>query len=417
MVPADSVSWGSAVGVLIALWLAGLAVVVRVHRRDLARVRREPVFRHPVLVLDSDDWGAGPLSQAPALRALADVLAAHRDASGRTPVLNLALVLAVPDGPAIRAGRAYQRLGLDDARFAPIVDALVAGRERGVFTLQLHGLEHYWPPTLMSSDDPAVAGWLCQDEPAATEQLPSHLQSRWVDTSRLPSTPLPQPVVNDAAGQEVRAFERIVGAPPTVVVPPTFVWTRVTEAAWARHGVRCVVTPGWRYTNRGTDGLPGGDEGPIVNGDRDGDLVYLARTDYFEPLRGRGADHALQVLDAAVAEGRACVLENHRDNFVGDAAACRRSLDELDRLCREALRRHHGLRFLSSPDLARIVRERDAQWLVGSWRQRLPFLWRRLHRTGRLWKLLVLSGAAALGALTVRLLAAPSDSTTAHHAT
>ncbi|MFP5397675.1 MAG: hypothetical protein ACLGIT_05055 [Gammaproteobacteria bacterium] len=283
--PADSVSWGSAVGVLIALWLAGLAVVVRVHRRDLARVRREPVFRHPVLVLDSDDWGAGPLSQAPALRALADVLAAHRDASGRTPVLNLALVLAVPDGPAIRAGRAYQRLGLDDARFAPIVDALVAGRERGVFTLQLHGLEHYWPPTLMSSDDPAVAGWLCQDEPAATEQLPSHLQSRWVDTSRLPSAPLPQPAVSVAAAQEVRAFERIVGAPPAVVVPPTFVWTRATEAAWARHGVRCVVTPGWRYTCRGADGLPGGDEGPIVNGDRDGDLVYLARTDYFEPPR------------------------------------------------------------------------------------------------------------------------------------
>jgi hypothetical protein len=399
----------SLVDALLVLWLAGLGMVLLLHRRDLVRVWREPVFRRPVLVLESDDWGAGPLSQAPALRALADVLARHRDANGRAPVLNLALVLAVPDGPAIRADGAYHRILLDDARFEPLLSALKDGCGRGVFAFQLHGLEHFWPASLVGSGHAGIAAWLRQDGPAGTEQLPSHLQSRWVDAAHLPSKPLPVDAVSDAVTQEVQAYTRIIGQPPVVVVPPTFVWTRSTESAWAANGVRCIVTPGWRYTCRGADGLPGGDEGPIVNGERRGDLVYLARTDYFEPARGRDAQHALGVLDRAVSEARACVLENHRDNFIGDATAAARSLGELDRLCAEAMRRHPNLLFLSSLELSHILRDRDGQWLVGSWRARLPLLWTRLRNTGRLWKLLAACGAAVLGGAVVHLLAAPQD--------
>jgi hypothetical protein len=396
-------------GTLLVLWLGAVALVLFVHRRDLARLWREPVFRHPVLVLESDDWGAGPLSQAPALGAIADVLSRHRDAAGRAPVLNLALVLAVPDGPAIRADGAYHRVGLDAPRFAPVVDALNDGCRRGVFALQLHGLEHYWPAALSTSADAGVAAWLRQDGPAATERLPSHLQTRWVDASRLPSKPLPEEDVRDAAAQEVHAYARIIGQPARVVVPPTFVWTRMTERAWAAEGVRCVVTPGWRYTCRGADGLPGGDEGPIVNGDRIGDLVYLARTDYFEPARGRDAQHALLVLERAFAEGRVCILENHRDNFIGDPDVARSSIGELERLCAEAVTRYPELRFLSTFELGRILRERDGRWLAEPLRARLRCLWVRLRHTGRLWKLLAASGVAALGGVVVDRLATPRD--------
>jgi hypothetical protein len=399
----------SFVGAVLALWVGGVGFVLFLHRRDLARVWCEPVFRRAVLVLESDDWGAGPLSQEMALRAVADVLARHRDAAGSHPVLNIALVLAVPDGPAIRADRVYRRTCLDAPCFAPLLAALQDGCRRGVFALQLHGLEHFWPATLMSSDDTGVASWLTQDGPAVTEQLPPPLQSRWVDASRLPSRPLPEDALRHAVAQEVGVYSRIVGQAPLVVVPPTFVWTVATEAAWQAHGVRCVVTPGWRYTRRLADGLPGGDEGPIVNGDRSGDLVYLARTDYFEPARGRDARYALRALDHAAAEGRACILENHRDNFIDDQKDAAQSLEELDLLCAEATRRHRDLRFLSSLELSRVLRERDEEWLIAAWRARLPYLWQRLRQTGRLWKLLVAGGVAALGGVLVRLLATPRD--------
>jgi hypothetical protein len=400
---------------LISIWLVAVISIAWTSRRELRQIGREPVFRAPVLVLDSDDWGAGPLSQAAALCALADVLAAHRDVAGRAPVMNLALVLAVPDGPSIRAGGVYRRVGLDDPRFAPVLEALSDGRTRGVFALQLHGLEHCGPPALMAARDEPARQWLMQEVPAATEQLPAHLQTRWVDASTLPSTPLPAGEMEAAVAEEVREYTRIVGQAPEIVVPPTFVWTRAVEAAWAAQGLRCVVTPGWRYLRRNAEGLPDGDEGPIVNGDRAGGIVYLARTDYFEPVRGRGAVHALQVLASAVAEGRVCVLENHRDNFIGAADTCRRSLAELDELCREALRHHPDLCFVSAHELCRIVSERDKRWLVSAWRGRLPYRWARLRHSGRLWKLMVVLGVAAIGALVVRLLGAPAAAAQRRH--
>lgn len=383
---------------LLLLWLAANALIVLAYRRTLWAIWREPVLRHPVFVLESDDWGAGPQAQAAALRDIAEVLGRHRDAVARTPVMSLALVLALPDGQAIRRTGRYGRLQLDDACFADVLDAVRAGIAQGVFAPQLHGLEHYWPETLMACDDPGVKAWLRQDQPAATEQLQAHLQSRWVDASVLPSRPLEPAAVAAAAAEEVELYRRILGVPPKVVVPPTFVWTLEVERAWAASGVECVVTPGWRYTRRDAQRLPGGDEGPIVNADRSGPIGYLARCDYFEPARGRDAAYALAAVERAVAQGRPCVLENHRDNFIDDPAVRQRSLDELDRLLREASARHPDLRFMSSLELHRLLRDRDADWLVASRWRRIPALWQRFRRAGRPCRLAQLTGAAVLGA-------------------
>jgi hypothetical protein len=391
---------------LLLLWLAAVAVFIIAYRHELRRSWREPVFRHPILIVESDDWGAGPLTQADALRAIADVIHRHRDATGRAPTFNLALVLAVPDGPAIQAGGGYSRLCLDAPMFHSVLSALRVGQRRGVFALQLHALEHYWPDTLMNSSDVHVQDWLRQPAPAMTEQLPSHLQSRWVDASRLPSEPHSEHAIRAAVAEEVQAFTRILGVPPKVVVPPTFVWTRATELAWAAQGLECIVTPGWRYTTRNAGGLPDGDEGPFFNGERAGGVSYLVRTDYFEPSRGRDALHVLRVLQRTVSEGRPCVLENHRDNFIGDPQMCERSLVELDKVYGQALARQRDLRFLSTWELSRILDDRDPLWLISNASERLPFVWTRVRNAGRLWKVMVLTGLAVVGGLFVRTFAA-----------
>lgn len=395
-----------AVPVLLA-WLLVNTLIVAAYRRELWRLWREPVFRYPLLVIESDDWGAGPLDQAVALNQIAEVLSRHRDSTGRAPVFNLALVLAVPDGPAIEAEDRYRRVALDDPRFAPILQALRDGVASGVFALQLHGLEHFWPPTLMASGDPAVAAWLRQPVPGATEQLPSHLQSRWVDTTILPSRSHALPANDAAVAEEVQTYTHIVGEPPAVVVPPTFVWTHDVERAWAAQGMECVVTPGRRFTCRDAEGRPAGGEGPFVNGDQVDGLIYIVRNDYFEPSRGRDARHALAALDRATSLGRPCLLENHRDNFLQDLRQRHASLTELDVLYREALRRYPSLRFLSTRELVRILREGHPQWLtIDPWR-RLPAFWARLAAAGRPWKMLRLTGAAALVSGVLRLLAPP----------
>jgi len=395
-------------GLVAGLWLAAVLAAAALCRRSLAAIWREPVLRQPVLVIESDDWGAGPLEQAGALRALAQVLRRHRDAAGRPAQLSLALVLAVPRTPAAPDGGPWRRVELDDPRFAGVLGALREGVADGVFVLHLHAHEHCWPAALAHSPLPAVQAWLRGAFPVCTEALPAPLQSRWVDASTLPSRALEAGAVGRAVAEEAAAFAGIVGRPARLVVPPTFVWTREVEAAWAAAGIECVVTPGWRHRCRGADGLPAGDEGPLVNGDADPrtGLGYLARCDHFEPRRGRDAAHALRALDAAVAQGRPCLLENHRDNFLGEPAACRHGLEELDRLLGTALARHRDLRFADPLELCRALRRRDPSWVVTGWQARLPALWRRLQGSGRPWRLARLAGLAPVGGALVRWLSA-----------
>lgn len=381
--------------VAIGLWALAVAVLGIVYHPRLMALWIEPVLRQPVLVVESDDWGAGPLVQAEALDRLIAVLARHTDHTGRQPTMNLAVILAVPDTQAFKEGGQYRRLRLDEPAHAPVRNSLLRGQSTGVFSLHLHGMEHYWPPSLMISGLTEVQAWLQQPTIPATEDLPSHLQSRWVDASVLPSRPHPRDVVQLAAREEVHAFQEIFGVSPRVVVPPTFVWTRDVEAAWSELGIETLVTPGYRYTCRDADGGSGGAEGPIVNGQRSSRLTCVVRTDYFEPRKGRGAAHALAALDRDVALGRPCVLENHRDNFCGDAALRDGSLAELDVLLREALARHPALRFMSTVELGRILRDRDPHWLVLDWRGRLTVFWQRVRASGRPWKLMRLCGISA----------------------
>ncbi|MDO9315428.1 MAG: hypothetical protein Q7T97_12865 [Burkholderiaceae bacterium] len=388
---------------LPVLWLAALAAILLWYLRDIGRLWREPVLRCPVLVLESDDWGAGPPAQATALNDMAALLGGFQDTSGQVPVMSLAVVLSVPDGKAIAAEKGpYQRTCLDEPSLSTVLDALKQGEAEGVFSLQLHASEHFWPNTLMGSVDPKVRSWLSQPVPAWTEELPPHLQSRWTDASSLPSRSLPQHAVDLAVKEEIEIYKRVIGSTPRVVVPPTFIWTPYVERAWAANGIQCIVTPGQRYTFLAADGSHIADGAKFANGDCSGDITYLVRYDYFEPARGRDAGYALHALGRASSEGRPCILENHRVNFCRDTAVHRTSLEELEKLIAGALSLMPTIRFLSSCELLRVLKEQDPQWVARHFNERFPCFWRRLRHSGRLWKLLKLSGLALPGELLTR---------------
>ena len=237
------------------LWLGvSSALLALAYRRALSAAWREPVLCAPVLILESDDWGYGPIKQAECLDRIAEMLERFHDSRGAHPVMTLGVILAGPDTDRIRADgcRTYHRVTLADLRLAPVRDAMLRGAARGVFALQLHGMEHYWPACLMHAalGDEKLRDWLTQSEFPCTEALPSPLQSRWIDVNTLPSKPLPTHEVAAAAAEEVATFKEMFGANPEVVVPSTFVWTDAVESAWACAGVQVVVTPGIRNESR-----------------------------------------------------------------------------------------------------------------------------------------------------------------------
>jgi hypothetical protein len=388
-------------------WLGVIGGVLVYYRRELLAVWREPVLKYPVMIIESDDWGAGPVEvQAAALNQLVEVLSRYRDRNGRHPVMTLALVLSVPDGQAINLDGQYHRLLLDDPLFEPVRQAIERGRATGVFALQLHGLEHYWPTSLMASTDPAVRAWLVGDKPAATEKLPSHLQSRWVEASVLPSRPLNPLLVAETAAQEVRMFRRIFGVGPRVVVPPTFVWTDDVERAWAQNGVEFVVTPGLRSACRNAAGIPDCDTGPFYNGLEGLGVRYIVRNDYFEPERGHRVGRAMEALASKTRQGRPCLLETHRSNFIGNPLVARNAINEVERLAGEAVSQYSTLRFLSTEELGQAIARNDQNWLENRIPQRILSWFERVREIRGFRRLSRATGLDGIASLVQAMIAA-----------
>lgn len=383
----------------MSVWVfAGLALagvwggVMAVFARPLLARWREPVLRHPVLVIESDDWGAGPLEQADVLKRLHTLLHAAPDATGRPGLMTLGVVMEVPDGGrmAADADARYHACLLSDARLTDIRMAMHEGIEAGVFAPQLHGQAHYWPPAVMAAArrDPRVADWLVSPTPARTEALPSPLQSRWVDASSLPSVPLAAEGVHEAVKNEAGHFMALFGSAPVVAVATTFIWTDAVESAWREAGVETVITPGQRATCRDAAGMPGGVDRSMLTGEiSPAGLTYLVRDVYFEPALGHPPGRLADGLAARTRQGRACLVETHRFNFL-DAPEV--SFPALAEALATARARCPDLRYLAPAELARAIRRRDPAWIeprlpvrIAAWRARLAEI-PRFARVARL---------------------------------
>ena len=386
---------------LLLIWSAAVCLLLLRYKKLICLLWREPVLKRPVLIIESDDWGAGPLSQREALNALTRVLAEYRDREGRHPVMTLGLILAAADHEAMAQQQTlqYQRRDLADPAYDELREAINAGAAEGVFSLQLHGMEHYWPDAVMKAaqNDDAVRGWLTGSATAATETLPSHLQSRWVDGSRLPSVPIRGDAARAAVSEEVSLYRRLFADGEAVVVPPTFVWNADVEAAWAAQGMDVVVTPGRRAEQRSADGGVAPATKRLFNGGRgEAGVSYIVRDDYFEPQLGHRSDQVIGAMRVKGAAGRPTLLETHRFNFIGDQAAVKQAFNELDTMLSQVLVQFPAVGFISTAELARIYRDNDRDWLAQGLMSRLRAFSGRCRLEIGLWRGLRLTGLALL---------------------
>jgi hypothetical protein len=381
---------------ILVVWFitSGLAIAYYA-RRELLISWREPVLQRPVLIIESDDWGAGPSDQSEALGSIAQLLAGFKDCDGRHPLMTLGIVLASADGERIRATGNYQRQLISTSTHGSLLETINNGVDAGVFDIQLHGLEHYWPSALMEASqcDESVMAWLQRAPFSLTEDLPSPLQSRWVNAVSLPAEPINDREVLQAVREETSDFEAVFGSVPGVAVPPTFIWNECVEKGWAAGGVNVVVTPGRRYESRGDDGQPSAAGDPVYNGQPTGNgMVYMVRNSYFEPSMGHMAEQAMAALDLKTGLGQPALLETHRFNFLGSIDKKNRSVQELKRFLEQALAAYPNVAFISTGKLAMILKDRDPGWVEQRPGPRLHFWLRRLGKFPRVRKLAWLSG-------------------------
>lgn len=387
---------------ILLLW----ATILLAFARPLLARWREPVFRHPILIIESDDWGAGPLEQANALRRISTVLRGIRDRTGRPAVMTLGVITEVPDGPRIAASdcREYHALPLSDPRFDDVCTAMQKGIAASVFAPQLHGQCHYWPAAVMAAakTDPAVQVWLTAPEPAATEQLPSHLQSRWVDASVLPSRALNAEDIRQAVAYEAAAYEALFGSKPQVAVATTFVWNDTIEAAWSTAGIEVIITPGRRATGRDASGQPAAVDKSMLTGERSlSGEIYLVRDVYFEPTLGHEPQRLVDGLQGRARQGRACLVETHRFNFLQALDETLSSLRTALEAAKEAM---PDVRFVTPAELRLAIEHGDPSWIETRLKRRLAAWRARLDEIPRFGRAARLSGLAwplnALGSTT-----------------
>jgi len=355
------------------------------------------------MAFESDDWGPGGAEDVQALQRLADILDATRDSTGRPAVMTIGVVLAVPDTRRVevRGGERYVSRPLDDDAFDSIRAVLAGGERRGVFALQLHGMEHYWPPALMRAarNGRAVLQWLSNEDPPRTEELPSALQTRWADCTTLPSRPIDEDIIRKAVAEEVTAFGRIFGHFPKVVVPPTFVWTDAVEQAWAANAVEVIVTPGRQYSGRDSRGALQCRREGFWNGQTaPSGMSRTVRDVYFEPAYGHCRDDGIKALEEKLRVGQPALFETHRFNFLSELSQdVEAAFAEFQGLLNDALDRFPQLVFRSTRELASALKSRDEQLVERSvWRRLWPAMC-RLRAVPGLRKWALLSGAAVPG--------------------
>lgn len=383
-----------------ALYIGGLLLLSGLlFGRALAACWREPVFKFPVFIFESDDWGAGPLEQAAALRGLQQLLSGYRDQAGRAPVFTLGVILAVAEGKAIGASHpmAYRAIDLTAPVFSEIKQAMAEGARASVFSLHLHGKEHYWPPALMAAakTDSGVRQWVCSERIEQTEMLPAHLQSRWVDASVLPSRPLAREAIRAAVAEESALFAACFGVAPKVAVATTFIWNDDVEAAWFEQGIEVVVSPGARNTCRDAAGQPSGEDKKIVNGDQSiAGQQYLVRDVYFEPDFGHAPMRLISAMQERTHQGRPCLVETHRFNFLGGEARLAACLHRIAQAIEGVQQALPAVRFLSASDLALAMRDQSPTLIEQRFLFRFRVWLRRVKAIPRFRKFARLSGLA-----------------------
>ena len=363
------------------LWFVCVIALLWVrYAADLKRLWLEPMLNYPVVILESDDWGVGPMEQQEVLEEIIDLLSDYCDSDGQHPVMTLGLILAEPDVDKIKEtqGKNYFRRTLTSKRYKTLLNTIQKGVDNGVFSVQLHGLEHFWPASVMKCIDkqPKVERWLFENSLPISESLPSELQSRWLDCSALPCNTHQPEEINAAIDDELKLYEKIFGQLPGVVVPPTFVWTEKVEQAYANRHIKTLVTPGKQFTGRDIEGNLLTNNRYFYNGQisQDG-LLYLVRDDYFEPGLGHKALNLLARIKDKANCGRPSLLEIHRFNFIKNTQDKTNSLSELNSLLQLVTKHFSNVRYMSSEQLADILRihhhEEQSNFIINSFVKRV----------------------------------------------
>lgn len=366
--------------------------------KDLAQNLRHQRVDSPIVVIESDDWGAqrmpslaahralhaagipmdqNPLDRVDTLETAEDLdvlfeeLRCIQDVTGRSPVITANFVVANPDFAAIeRTGytvyrpesitQTYVRHGRQG-----VWNRLQDGIASGLLVPEYHGREHVhvgaWLRLLREQDTTALRAFeqeVYTFPLAASASRRANLMAAFDDIG-YSSAEEYEKQASLIFTDGLHRFRELFGKCPVSFIAPCYVWPDFLASLAAQETIRCMqgslyqLTPSgnqrhyqrkMRYTGQSLNKQP----------------LALVRNVYLEPASAPAFDWlsmALKKTKAAFWLKKPVVVGAHRANFVGgnDPANREHGVSILKQYLQQVTRLWPNVRFMSSAELAGLL--------------------------------------------------------------
>jgi hypothetical protein len=343
-----------------------------------------------IVIIESDDWGSiripnqncqnhlvsgglidlknnfsafDCLESGSDLLALYAVLGQHKDRLGNSPIFTANMVMQNPDFDKIQNNHfnkfysepffeTYRSYYPEEKTF----DKLMQGIETGVIFPQFHADVHLnfikWLKLLQNNDQRFMTAFQMRCfaiDDVGTDNLRNNLMATYDYFS---SDELD--VIRESIDTGLTIFKDTFGFNSRTTIAPCYVWNAHIEKKFKEHNVEAFQSSYVQKFN-----IPEKSKHKNIwkiggNQNQNGQLNFV-RNVLFEPsVKGvNWVDKSLESVKIAFAWKKPAILSTHRVNYVSGLSISNRenSLDQLNNLLLEILRRYPEVIFLSSPQL------------------------------------------------------------------
>ena len=362
-------------------------------RNFLARIdinRSGARICEPLVVIESDDWGSQRMPSKEAYDALMkkgvsvdksaylrydgletskdltdllEVLQKHRGSDGKPAVFTANMVMGNPDYEQIRNGdyQNYVRVDLQKtfeqtAGCEYMLTLVKQGMDAGLWMPQFHGREHLqvkrWMEALQGRKEPFFTAFQEGVAGLSNDIIPGDSVQAAFDRCDTEAT-------MDIIIEGLDDFERIFGFRSETLIANNYIWSDDLNQGLLAAGVRHFQGMKYQLLPRKAS-----QEKREKIRRKTGEVnalgqTYGVRNCHFEPTeRGHTVHGVLKEISSAFFWKKPAIICTHRINYTGrlDENRRRQNLKELDRLLREIRLRWPKVRFISTVELANVLK-------------------------------------------------------------
>lgn len=348
-----------------------------------------------ILVIESDDWGSirmpsnktretlidsginlgnsnflkyDTLTNDEDLNLLFDVLTSVKDRHGNSAKFTPFVNLTNPNFEKIKEDNFenyyHERFVETQKKYfgKDFLELWLSGINKGFFSPEYHGREHFNVPLLMEllqkSDELKLA----------FNHGVVHIPLKNIKPQELKSL-APAYYVNQkedldeykkSLREGVDVFKQLFGYQPTCFAAPNGIFMQELEDELGRLGVKNFVVNRTRIEPDLNGGLTTKSFNLSFGKISESGHMYYRRNVKFEPVQsGYNQSKTLSEINIAFAMGKPAVLSTHKVNYVGSLSKPHRdkNLQELYTILRKVVKKHPDVVFMTSRELSQLIRE------------------------------------------------------------